>query len=203
MVAVPDPTPQASEWLTHKDAADRLGLEIDAVSTRARRGGWPKRMRNDTGEAEILVPAAELAKGAKPARKRETLSLTAPLEAALEKRELANKVLQAALDVARAEIAAGQIETAKAQALLEGAKASLAEKAKELERETQDRQTLQQQGDAVRGELHAAQLEAAEYAGKAATQAALREGAEREAQELRRQLEALQARPRRPWWRRW
>ena len=160
-------------------------------------------MRNDTGEAEILVPAAELAKGAKPARKRETLSLTAPLEAAVEKRELANKVLQAALDVARAEIAAGQIETAKAQALLEGAKASLAEKAKELERETQDRQTLQRQADALRERLHAAELAAALANGRADAELAKRDAAEREAGQAQRRLAALEAQPKRPWWRRW
>ena len=203
MVAVPDPTPQASEWLTHKDAADRLGLEIDAVRTRARRGGWPKRMRNDTGEAEILVPAAELAKGAKPARKRETLSLTAPLEAALEKRELANKVLQAALDVARAEIAAGQIETAKAQALLEVAEARAADLAKRLEREEGDRQELQRQGNEVRERLHGAQLAAALADGRADAELAKRDTAEREAGQAQRRLEALQARPKRVWWRRW
>ena len=203
MAAVPDPTPQASEWLTYKDAADRLGLETDAVRARAHRGGWPKRMRNDTGEAEILVPAAELAKGTKPARKRETLSLTAPLEAAVEKRELANKVLQAALDIARAEIAAGHIETTKAKALLEGAEEGLAEKAKELERETQDRQTLQRQADALRENLHAAQLAAALANGRADAELAKRDAAEREAGQAQRRLAALEAQPKRPWWRRW
>lgn len=209
---VPDPPLPASEWLSYKLAADRLGLEnADAVRARARRGEWPKRMRNDTGEAEILVPAAELAQAAlRPAKKRETLSLAgavqaavAPLEAALARQEIANKVLKAALDVARAELASGQIETAKAEALLERAELRLAEKAEELERETLDRKTLQRQYDALRENLHAAELDAAAESGRADAELAKRDAAEREAGQAQRRLAALEARPKPPWWRPW
>ena len=52
----PDPEPTEDLWLTYRAAGDRFGLTPDAVAARARRGGWPKRLRNDTGEAEVLMP---------------------------------------------------------------------------------------------------------------------------------------------------
>lgn len=159
--------PPPAEWLTYKAAADRLGLQATAVAARARRAHWPKRLRNDTGEAEILVPGELLAKP--PTAPQEARPAPAPDDA-----EAPNVA-----DAVRA--AVGPLQAA-------------------LERETADRRTLQGQADALRDQLAAAQLEAAKATGSAATEAARREGAEREAADLRRQLDALQARPKRRWW---
>lgn len=56
----PDPEPTEDLWLTYRAAGDRFGLTPDAVAARARRGGWPKRLRNDTGEAEVLMPPGRI-----------------------------------------------------------------------------------------------------------------------------------------------
>jgi hypothetical protein len=162
---VPD-LPPPGEWLTYKAAADRLGLQPSAVAARARRARWPKRLRNDTGEAEILVPGELLA---------------TPRQRPQEGRPAPAPDSEAPKVAAAVQAAVGPLQAA-------------------LERETMDRRTLQGQADALRDQLAAAQLDAARAAGKAATEAARREGAEREAADLRRQLEALQARPRRRWW---
>jgi len=69
-----------------------------------------------------------------------------------------------------------------------------------LERETQDRRTLQRQADALRDQLAAAQLDAARATGDARTEAAKREAAETRARDLQARLDALQAKPRRRWW---
>jgi septal ring factor EnvC (AmiA/AmiB activator) len=69
-----------------------------------------------------------------------------------------------------------------------------------LDRETQDRRTLQGQADALRDQLAAAQLDAAKATGAANTERAMREAAEARARDLQRQVEALEARPRRRWW---
>lgn len=155
-----------AEWLSYRQAGERLGLQPTAVAARARRARWPKRLRNDTGEAEILVPAEVLAK---------------PPQAPQEARPAPAPDVEAPNvgDAVRA--AVGPLQAA-------------------LERETMDRRTLQGQADALREQLAAARLEAAKATGTAATEAARREGAEREAADLRRQLDALQARPRRRWW---
>jgi hypothetical protein len=68
-----------------------------------------------------------------------------------------------------------------------------------LDRETQDRRTLQRQSDALRDQLAASQLDAAKATGAANTERAKREAAEARAADLQRQVEALQAKPRR-WW---
>jgi hypothetical protein len=208
MAGVPDPPQTTSEWLSYRAAVDRLRLENTAAVRARARGGWPTRMSKDTGEAEILVPAAELAQAAlKPANKRETLSLAgavqaakAPLQAALQREERANKELEAALEVARAEVAAVKVEAAKIKLERETIDTKLTETTARLERAERDRQILEGKAHDVRSELQAAQLQAAQAAGKAATELAKRQAAEREAVQLRSQLEALQAKPRRRWW---
>ena len=50
----------SSRWMTYSAAAERLGLTPGLVAARARRRRWPTRIRGDTGEAEVEVPAALL-----------------------------------------------------------------------------------------------------------------------------------------------
>lgn len=159
-----------SLWMTYKAAGERMGLQPSAVAARARRGRWPKRLRNDTGEAEVLVPAEAL--DTSPAKPPGTQAAPAPATSAPP---LTAEALQAAL--------------APLQAL--------------LDREAQDRRTLQAQADALRDELAAAQLDAAKATGSANTERARREAAEAKAQDLQRQLDRLQAPRPRPWWRPW
>ena len=52
----------SSRWMTYSAAAERLGLTPGLVAARARRRRWPTRIRGDTGEAEVEVPAALLSR---------------------------------------------------------------------------------------------------------------------------------------------
>lgn len=166
--------PAASTWLTYTQAAERLGLRSpDAAAARARRGRWPKRIRNTDGVAEILVPAELIATGPGKAQEGHQPP-TPPIEA------------PNIADAVRA--AVGPLEAA-----LEREQAA-------TERERLDRKVLQAQADALRSELSAALIERADATGAANTERAKREAAEAKAADLQRQLEALQARQRRRWW---
>src|SRR5262245_47781647 len=51
-------------WLTYQQVAERLGLRsASAAAARARRAKWPRRIRNDTLQVEVCVPAEVLAAG--------------------------------------------------------------------------------------------------------------------------------------------
>ena len=165
-----DVTPNTATWMTYRAAGERMGLQPSAVAARARRGKWPKRLRNDTGEAEVLVPAEALAPS--PVKPPGTQAAPAP---ATSPPPLTADALQASL--------------APLQAM--------------LDRETQDRRTLQAQADALRDQLAAAQLDAAKATGTANTERAMREAAEARARDLQHQLDKLQAPRPRPWWRPW
>lgn len=163
----------ASTWMTYRELADALGLRSpDTAAARARRARWPKRIRNDTGEAEIEVPADALAK----ARKRPADKPPPDVPPDIPP--------NVAPDVG----AAVQAAVGPLQAL--------------LERESQDRRTLQAQADDLREKLATAQLDAAKATGHANTEQARREAAEKLAADLQRQLEELrqQAARRRWWW---
>jgi chromosome segregation ATPase len=90
----------------------------------------------------------------------------ATLGAALERQEIANKVLQAALDAARTEIALAQIDAAKADTLRLAAEKGADDLARRLEREETERRTFRDQLDAVRVELSAAEANTAELQAK-------------------------------------
>lgn len=122
-------TPQA-EWLTYRLAGERMGLQASAVAARARRGRWPKRLRNDTGEAEILVPGEALASG--PAKAPGTppapspaptgpdsvadalRAAIGPLQALLEREQLDRRTLQGQADALREQLAGAQLDAAQA-----------------------------------------------------------------------------------------
>lgn len=165
----------AAEWLTYQQAAERLGLRSpNAAAARARRGKWPKRIRNTDNAAEILVPGELLATGQKrPAEPRQP---PAP----------SHHPTPTLADAVRA--AVGPLQEA-----LEREQAA-------TERERLDRKVLQAQSDALRVELAAAQIDRAEAHGVATTEQAKREAAEARAADLQRQVEALEARQRRRWW---
>src|SRR3981081_4693846 len=58
-------------WLTYQQTAERLGLRsASAAAARARRAKWPRRIKNDTLEAEVCVPADLLAAGPQKPRER-------------------------------------------------------------------------------------------------------------------------------------
>lgn len=219
-----DPTtPPPDTWLTYSQVAERMGLRTpEAAAARARRGKWPKRIRNTDGAAEVLVPGALLAEGQKRPQERveptsppaepPTLSdalrvAVAPLEAALEHERATVSALRSELDQVRRERevltikAAGleaQVQQARHEAVISAGQA--AQLREDLDRETLDRRTLQAQADAVRAELGAAQLDAAKAHGEAKAEAAKREAAEAQARELQARLDQIQARPRRRWW---
>ena len=170
------PASPAAEWLTYQQAAQRLGLRTpNAAAARARRNRWPKRIRNTDNAAEILVPGELLGTAAPhlPVQPRQPPAPTsdAPTLA----------------DAVRA--AVGPLEAA-----LEREQAA-------TERERLDRKVLQAQADALRVELSTALIERAQATGEAATERAKREGAQARADDLQRQVEALEARQRRRWWR--
>jgi len=49
------------QWLTYREAAERLGITADAVARRARRNKWPKMMPNRPGNpVRIQVPGDQL-----------------------------------------------------------------------------------------------------------------------------------------------
>src|SRR3954447_10106774 len=56
--------PSGEQWLTYADAADRLGLTLEAIRSLARRQHWPRRSPNAVGgQTWIVVPADRLAAG--------------------------------------------------------------------------------------------------------------------------------------------
>lgn len=192
-------------WMTYPELADRLGLLTPAAAAaRARRAKWPKRLRNDTGQAEVEVPAEALSAARKrPLDARSTRrpsdtpdvagdavrAAVAPLQAALERQEHENKLLQVEVKALQDRLRDAQVEAGQGALARE-----------ELNRERGDRIILQGQADALRDQLASVQLEAAQATGAANTERAKREAAEAKAQDLQAQLDKLQARPRRRWW---
>jgi len=150
-------------WLTYPELVERLGLpSAAAAAARARRARWPKRIRNDTGEAEIEVPADALAKARKrPAEKRRpdvapdvapdvgaaVQAAVAPLQALLDREAQDRRVLQQQADDLREKLATARIDAARATgaANTEQARREAAEKlAADLQRELEE---LRQQAE--------------------------------------------------------
>jgi hypothetical protein len=76
-------SPRFPVWLTYQQVAERLGLRsASAAASRARRAKWPRRIRNDTLEAEVSVPAEVLAAG--PQRQRLPPAADADAQSAAE-----------------------------------------------------------------------------------------------------------------------
>jgi hypothetical protein len=147
----PEKQPQA-EWLTYREAADRLGIDPAAVAARARRGRWPKRRRNEPPQAaEVLVPGELLARGPQLAPERDpappaalTLAelgaavrqIVAPLQESLDRTDAERKALQVEANGLRDQLTAAQLATARAngESTTERVKREAAEaKAKDLQ----------------------------------------------------------------------
>jgi chromosome segregation ATPase len=154
-------------WLTYQQIAERLGLRsASAAASRARRGKWPRRIRNDTLEAEVCVPKEVLAAGPrKPREPRKghgsggpgdqaaaeaVAAAVAPLQVIIE--TLAGEVRAAreSNDALREQLASAQSEAAELRGKTEALEAA-------LDREVVDRRTLQQQVEHARRERQAAQ----------------------------------------------
>lgn len=126
---VPD-KPQQAEWLSYREAAERLGIDPAAVAARARRARWPKRRRNEPpNAAEVLVPAELLAAGPQLPQEREEApaphveapdigdavrAATGPLADALAREAAERRALQVEADGLRDRLAASQVATARA-----------------------------------------------------------------------------------------
>ena len=116
-------------WLTYQQLAERLGLRsASAAASRARRGKWPRRTRNDTLETEVCVPPEVLAAGPqKPRERREppapaadavtlgdaVAAAVAPLQTVIERLSGELAAARAANEALRDQLAAAQSEAAE------------------------------------------------------------------------------------------
>ena len=141
-------SPFPTTWLTYQQVAERLGLRsASAAAARARRAKWPRRIRNDTLEAEVCVPTEVLAAGPRKVReRRQPANAGADNRAAAEAVAAAVAPLQAIIETLSGELKASrdandaqheQLANAQAQAAELKGKAEALEAA--LDREVVDR----------------------------------------------------------------
>ena len=198
-------------WLTYQQVAERLGLRsASAAAAKARRAKWPRRIKNDTLEAEVCVPADLLAAGPQKPRERRhrigpaaadatTLvnavgAAVAPLQALIEALSSELKAARVANDALRDQLAVAQSEAAE----LRG-KSAANEAA--LEREVFDRRALQQQADHIRRERQTAQERVAQVQANLREERARLQVTEDLVTRLKRELNQVQrAKERRRWW---
>jgi chromosome segregation ATPase len=193
-------------WLTYQQVAERLGLRsASAAAARARRAKWPRRIRNDTLEAEVCVPPELLSAGPQKPRQRrppddarkliETVAATvAPLQVVIETLSTELQAARAANDALREQLAAVQAEAAE----LRGRSAA---NAAAVEREAIDRRDLQQQVEHVRRERQAAQERVAQAQANLLDQQRRLQATEDLVTRLKRELNEMQrAKERRRWW---
>ena len=202
-------SPRFPVWLTYQQVAERLGLRsASAAASRARRAKWPRRIRNDTLQAEVSVPAEVLAAG--PQRPRQRLppaagadaqstaeavaAAVAPLRAIIETLSEELKAARATNDAMRDQLAAAQAESAE----LKG-KSAATDAA--LEREVVDRRALQQQVDHGRRERQVAQERFAKIQADMLDEQRRLQATEDLVTRLKWELnEIKQAKDRRRWW---
>jgi len=153
-------------WLSYQQVAERLGLRsASAAASRARRGKWPRRTRNDTLETEVCVPPEVLAAGPqKPRERREPAAPAADAAALGDAVAAAAAPLQSVIERLSGELAAvrvanetlrDQLATAQSEATELRGKSAANEAA--LEREVTDRRAGQHQADDNRREHQAGQ----------------------------------------------
>ena len=193
-------------WLTYQQIAERLGLRsASAAAARARRAKWPRRIKNDTLEAEVCVPADLLAAGPQKPRERHQptaraadatalVEAVAPLQAVVETLSRELSAARLTNDALRDQLAAAQSEAAE----LRG-KSAANEAA--LEREVFDRRALQQQADHIRRERQAAQERVAQVQANIRDEQARLQATEDLVTRLKRELnEVRRTHDRRRWW---
>jgi len=201
-------------WLTYHQVAEQLGLRTaNAAAARARRAKWPKRIRNDTLEVEVCVPAEALVAGPPKAAERpqrrdddasESAKTTAeavaaavaPLQSIIESLSGELNAARGANDALRDEVAAAHATTAEFRGKSMAVEAA-------LERELAERRDLQQQVVHQRREYQSVQERVVQAQGEAFDERRLRLSTEDQLMRLKHQLNELQqAGERRRWWRR-
>ena len=197
-------------WLTYQQVAERLGLRsASAAAARARRAKWPRRIRNDTLEAEVCVPTEVLAAGPRKVRKRrQPVDEDAGNQAAAEAVAAAVAPLQTVIETLSGELKTArdsndalreQLATAQAQAAESKGKADALEAA--LDREVIDRRDLQQRVDHVRRERQAAQERVVQAQAQILDERRRLQTTEDLVTRLKRELKEMQqANERRRWW---
>jgi chromosome segregation ATPase len=197
-------------WLTYQQVAERLGLRsASAAAARARRAKWPRRIRNDTLEAEVCVPTEVLAAGPRKVRKRrQPVDEDAGNQAAAEAVAAAVAPLQTVIETLSGELKTArdsndalreQLATAQAQAAESKGKADALEAA--LDREVIDRRDLQQRVDHVRRERQAAQERVVQAQAQILDERRRLQVNEDLVTRLKRELKEMQqANERRRWW---
>jgi chromosome segregation ATPase len=198
-------------WLTYQQIAERLGLRsASAAASRARRGKWPRRIRNDTLEAEVCVPTEVLAAGPRKPREsrkghesgpddqrtaKAVAAAVGPLQVVIETLAGELKAARASNDTLREQLATAVAESAELKGKAEALEAALA-------REVVDRRTLQQQVDHVRRERQAAQERVSQIQAEILDERRRLHATEDQVTRLKYELrEVEQANRRRRWWR--
>ena len=197
-------------WLTYQQIAERLGLRsASAAAARARRAKWPRRIKNDTLEAEVCVPADLLAAGPqKPRERRQPSAHAADAAALAEAVAAAVAPLQAVIETLSRELSAARLTNDALRDQLAAAQSEAAElrgksAANEaaLEREVFDRRALQQQADHIRRERQAAQERVAQVQANIRDEQARLQATEDLVTRLKRELnEVRRTNDRRRWW---
>ena len=197
-------------WLTYQQIAERLGLRsASAAAARARRAKWPRRIKNDTLEAEVCVPADLLAAGPqKPREQRQPSAHAADAAALAEAVAAAVAPLQAVIETLSRELSAARLTNDALRDQLAAAQSEAAElrgksAANEaaLEREVFDRRALQQQTDHIRRERQAAQERVAQVQANIRDEQARLQATEDLVTRLKRELnEVRRTSDRRRWW---
>jgi chromosome segregation ATPase len=197
-------------WLTYQQIAERLGLRsASAAAARARRAKWPRRIKNDTLEAEVCVPADLVAAGPqKPRERRQPTARAADATALAEAVAAAVAPLQAVVETLSRELSAARLtndalrdQLAAAQSEAAGLRGKSAANEAALEREVFDRRALQQQADHIRRERQAAQERVAQAQANIRDEQARLQATEDLVTRLKRELnEVRRTNDRRRWW---
>jgi chromosome segregation ATPase len=197
-------------WLTYQQIAERLGLRsASAAAARARRAKWPRRIKNDTLEAEVCVPADLLAAGPQKRERRQPTARAADATALVEAVAAAVAPLQAVIETLSRELSAARVTNDALRDQLAATQSEAAElrgksAANEaaLEREVFDRRALQQQADHSRRERQAAQERVAQVQASIRDEQARLQATEDLVTRLKRELnEVRRTNDRRRWWR--
>lgn len=209
---------ESSTWLSYAQLAQRLGLpNRQAAVARARRGRWPKRTRDTTGEVEVLVPELEIPAGAslsvEPTPDLASPPVQAPslveaVQAATASfREIMDFLLvdlraaRATCEALRAELATTQAIAAERQMKLDVAQAQIADANATMERELADRRALSLHVENALEDKTIAEGKTARLLAEAnAERLRWQEAALEMEIRVRRELEIIQQRKRLPWW---
>ncbi len=211
------PSPPGPVWMTYRKLAAALGLRSPhTAAARARRARWPKRIRNDTTEAEIAVPADVLAQAQQRPKDRRPPSdkrpadrdlraavgvAVAPLQATIQSLLTDLQKARETIDGLRAEAASHQADVAERRGAAAAKDAQIADLKAALEREVQDHRALRLQIERTRQELRAAEERVVKAKAQTLDGERERDQLQQEIARLKRELiVAESAQKRRRWW---